>query len=264
MSRKNYTEREKRELLRIVDKYKIIIENKSTNAVTVEKKNDTWETIAREYNSSAENPRTARQLNTAYQNLKRLTRQKTAEDNKQNYMEVKLKNDLKKYKKEQAEDKKAIMTTGGGTFTPQLTEVGAQMLALMGDQLTPLSNNCDSATEYFRKDDGNNNVTIEIIQELEESTTAPEDLSIDEAPPILPPPPASKPKKKIVLNNGKKKIKINNTIALKRKYYKTKLETALLEKKIQLVNYNISIQKQKLVALELKIKEAEYKMLIDR
>lgn len=49
--------------------------------MTIEKKNEAWEEIAQEYNSSAENPRTAKQLNTAYQNLKRLTRQKTAEDN---------------------------------------------------------------------------------------------------------------------------------------------------------------------------------------
>ncbi|RVE41957.1 hypothetical protein evm_013397 [Chilo suppressalis] len=58
-------------------------------------------------------------------------------------METNVQGDLKQFKKGKADDKKAIMATGGGTFKPQLSEVGAQMLALMGDQLKPLSNNCD-------------------------------------------------------------------------------------------------------------------------
>lgn len=62
-------------------RYKSIIENKSTNAVSVEKKNEAWSQISIEFNSGAEYPRTAKQLTTAYQNLKRLTRQAVAETN---------------------------------------------------------------------------------------------------------------------------------------------------------------------------------------
>lgn len=58
------------------------MENKSTNAMTVEKKQETWEKIALEFNAGAEYPRTAKQLNTAYQNLKRITRQKVAKKRK--------------------------------------------------------------------------------------------------------------------------------------------------------------------------------------
>lgn len=41
------------------------------------------------------------------------------------------------------------MATGGGTFIPSLSETGAQMLALMGSQVKPLSNQHDSASEYY-------------------------------------------------------------------------------------------------------------------
>lgn len=44
---------------------------------------------------------------------------------------------------------KGVRATGGGTYKPMLSSVGAQMLAVMGDQLTPLSNNCDSASSYY-------------------------------------------------------------------------------------------------------------------
>lgn len=42
------------------------------------------------------------------------------------------------------------MATGGGSYTPVLSSVGEQMLSLMGDQVKPLSNDCDSASTYFR------------------------------------------------------------------------------------------------------------------
>lgn len=41
------------------------------------------------------------------------------------------------------------MATGGGVYKPVLSSVGAQMLSLMGDQVKPLSNSCDSASNYF-------------------------------------------------------------------------------------------------------------------
>ncbi|CAH2077180.1 unnamed protein product, partial [Iphiclides podalirius] len=61
--------------------------------------------------------------------------------------------DNNKYKKIDAEDKKQIKATGGGKYTPKLAEVGAQMLALMGDQIIPLSNACDSAAEYYEQNE---------------------------------------------------------------------------------------------------------------
>uniref|UniRef100_A0A6P7GNQ0 Regulatory protein zeste n=1 Tax=Diabrotica virgifera virgifera TaxID=50390 RepID=A0A6P7GNQ0_DIAVI len=144
--RKNYTEREKCLLLDIIGKYKHIIENKCTNAMSTSQKNEAWEKIALEFNASAEFPRTAKQLNTAYLNLKRVTRQKVAEENIQKYNEQKV---LEQLKRDQTADKKDILATGGGTFIPRLTDVGAQMLGLIGNQIQPLPNSCDSASGFF-------------------------------------------------------------------------------------------------------------------
>ncbi|XP_072386926.1 myb/SANT-like DNA-binding domain-containing protein 3 [Diabrotica undecimpunctata] len=144
--RKNYTEREKCLLLDIIGKYKHIIENKCTNAMSTAQKNKTWEKIALEFNVSAEFPRTPKQLNTAYLNLKRITRQKVAEENIQKYNDQKV---LDQLKRDQTADKKDILATGGGTFKPRLTDVGAQMLGLIGNPIQPLSNSCDSASGFF-------------------------------------------------------------------------------------------------------------------
>lgn len=44
---------------------------------------------------------------------------------------------------------KEIKATGGGSYKPLLDDVGAQMLAIMGNQIEPLQNNCDSASNYY-------------------------------------------------------------------------------------------------------------------
>jgi hypothetical protein len=43
--------------------------------------------------------------------------------------------------------------TGGGNYNPQLDDAGAQILAIMEDQIDPLSNVFDDAADYFH--DGN-------------------------------------------------------------------------------------------------------------
>lgn len=61
--------------------YKHVIENKRTNSLNMDLKNKAWEEITREFNASAEHPRSAKQLQTAYLNLKRLTRKNVADEN---------------------------------------------------------------------------------------------------------------------------------------------------------------------------------------
>lgn len=46
---------------------------------------------------------------------------------------------------------KEINKTGGGSYKPILGEVGAQILATVRDQVTPLSNPYDDAALYFGK-----------------------------------------------------------------------------------------------------------------
>lgn len=58
-----------------------MIENKTTNGVSVAEKNDKWIQITNEFNSTAEVKRTRKQLHTAYLNLKRCTRQNVANEN---------------------------------------------------------------------------------------------------------------------------------------------------------------------------------------
>ncbi|XP_050500938.1 uncharacterized protein LOC126880906 [Diabrotica virgifera virgifera] len=68
----------------------------------------------------------------------------------QKYNEQKV---LDQLKRDQTADKKDILATGGGTFIPRLTYVGAQMLSLIGNQIQPLPNSCDSASGFFTSDE---------------------------------------------------------------------------------------------------------------
>ncbi|XP_072400693.1 uncharacterized protein [Diabrotica undecimpunctata] len=162
--RKNYTEREKCLLLSIIEKYKNLIENKCTNALSTSEKNAAWEKVMLEFNASAESPRTAKQLNTAYLNLKRATRQNIAQENIKKYTDQKI---LDQLRKDEIADKKEIHATGGGTFKPRLTEVGAQMLGLIGNQIQPLTNSCDSASAYFTCVTQDVEVEVNNFQEIE-------------------------------------------------------------------------------------------------
>ena len=51
------------------------------------------------------------------------------------------------------EDRRELNRTGGGNYKPQLYETGAQILAIIEDQVQPLPNFFDDAANYFH--DGN-------------------------------------------------------------------------------------------------------------
>ncbi|PSN54172.1 hypothetical protein C0J52_06849 [Blattella germanica] len=52
---KQFSEEEKRELQELVLKYKRLIENKQTDAVSLQKKQAAWDKVAMEFNANSEN-----------------------------------------------------------------------------------------------------------------------------------------------------------------------------------------------------------------
>ncbi|XP_067118202.1 myb/SANT-like DNA-binding domain-containing protein 3 [Centruroides vittatus] len=121
-ARRNFTNFEKEILLELVEKYKSIIENKKTNAVSSKQKRSTWEVLTEEFNGiPGVTSRKSKQLWDCYKNLK------------------------KKAVKEQSQKKAELFKTGGG-FPPVLnnSDVMAEKLLSMGVLTQPLHNDFDS------------------------------------------------------------------------------------------------------------------------
>lgn len=77
----NYTPREKEVLLSLVGKYITIIENKKTNSIFNKKKKQYWEHIAKEFNAlQTSGMRSGTQLKTCYEQMKKMAKQRQAED----------------------------------------------------------------------------------------------------------------------------------------------------------------------------------------
>ncbi|XP_063931281.1 myb/SANT-like DNA-binding domain-containing protein 3 [Zophobas morio] len=136
----NFSAREKITFLDIVERYKATIENKGTSCVINEKKNRAWEKITHEFNAETEVSRTVKHLKLLYANLKRKTRKDVAEEHKEQYLKAKVVDE---------EDRRELNRTGGGNYKPQLDETGAQILAIIEDQVQPLPNFFDDAANYF-------------------------------------------------------------------------------------------------------------------
>nr|AHN53441.1 Myb/SANT-like DNA-binding domain [Nuttalliella namaqua] len=83
------SDEEKNVLIELVGKYKTIIENKKSDAVSLNAKNKAWQKLSTEYNSvHGVRPRDVKQLRKTWDNLKT------------------------KWKKEQAKEKRCRMATG--------------------------------------------------------------------------------------------------------------------------------------------------------
>ncbi|CAH0562820.1 unnamed protein product [Brassicogethes aeneus] len=92
----NFTQTERRHLLTVVNRYKHIIENKKTDAVTWKEKESTWKKIEVEFNSTTEGiPRSDKQLKLKYEAVK------------------------KELKKNFSSHKKYVLGTGGGRHVPE-------------------------------------------------------------------------------------------------------------------------------------------------
>lgn len=82
----NFSNSEKALLVNIVARHKDIIENKKTDGVTVAQKNEAWDAITREFNSSnAGTTRDLESLRRNYENRKKLLRQNMAKQRRELY-----------------------------------------------------------------------------------------------------------------------------------------------------------------------------------
>lgn len=77
----NFSPREVSHLFNVALKYKDVLENKKTNAVANNDKNEAWVKITREYNATSSdlNGRSTDQLKRCYENKKQATRKKKSQ-----------------------------------------------------------------------------------------------------------------------------------------------------------------------------------------
>nr|CAD7460853.1 unnamed protein product [Timema tahoe] len=121
----NFTSNERVLLLYLLEEYVSIIENKKTDAVTSKQKEAAWKSLADDFNKNTTCvQRSSEQLKIYYENYKR------------------------RVKKATADDKVELYKTGGGTFTKQLDDEGAKLMALLKPQFVPLVNLSDSDAGY--------------------------------------------------------------------------------------------------------------------
>lgn len=143
-------------------RYKNIIENKKTNGTSTESKNKAWLNIVDEFNSSnisSSETRNCKQLKQLYKNIKFCARKDAANNNRKKYEEFLAaqevspeKYQIEELKQQATSDKHKVKETGGGSDDESaLDETGAQILALFGDQLTPLQNIFDDDAGYHGK-----------------------------------------------------------------------------------------------------------------
>ncbi|XP_074038530.1 fibrinogen silencer-binding protein-like [Leptinotarsa decemlineata] len=120
----NFTETDRSLLIKIANSYKLIIEYKKTDATTWKEKEEAWKRVEIGFNSSASGPpRTAKQLKTKYEAIK------------------------KELKKRFHQHHKYVTGTGGGTYicppTPK-TEEEKILAETISFSIQGLQNNFDS------------------------------------------------------------------------------------------------------------------------
>lgn len=129
MKGKNFSELEKELLIQIVFKYKNIIENKHTNSISIQKKNEAWKKICDEFNSIQTNgTREIKNLKVLYDNLKMRAR------------------------KEKNEDKVEQFKTGGGSYSNKISQLSERIVGELSDQFEPLPNPHDSSSVLFENE----------------------------------------------------------------------------------------------------------------
>lgn len=79
----NFSTEEVLKLVNLAKKHAHIIENKKTDAVFSKKKNEEWDNIAAEFNSTGSFARSALALKTKYENIKKTTKKKFAAEKQQ-------------------------------------------------------------------------------------------------------------------------------------------------------------------------------------
>lgn len=122
----NFTYEEEQLLIKLVEKYKNIVECKKSNSVTWKEKERGWHSIESEFNSSSGKCfRSVKNLKEKYNNIKKKTKQKWAQE------------------------KKMVLKTGGGCYSlPNESNVDNVMKDILGEQLTGLANNYDDDRSF--------------------------------------------------------------------------------------------------------------------
>lgn len=110
MPNKFYSEGEKNLLISLVDQFKLIIECKKTDGVSVRKKQETWDKICANYNSNDVTPRNCKQLKKLWDNIKQRQVQNL---DAQVYIIIKA-NFIYRTRKSDTERRNYTLQTGGG------------------------------------------------------------------------------------------------------------------------------------------------------
>ncbi|XP_061376733.1 uncharacterized protein LOC116770675 isoform X2 [Danaus plexippus] len=136
----NFSSKEKEILIHLIDKYKEIIGNKKTDAVTIAAKNQGWEKLTEEFNLlSSFCSRKVDQLKTCWDNLKRTTR------------------------KVKALVKRESLLTGRPAINPP-GPLQARIESLLGPSLDGLDNVLDSDSHSIEEND---TMYVEVLAETE-------------------------------------------------------------------------------------------------
>lgn len=118
----NFSTEEEQLLLRLIDQYKNIIENKKSGVVSWKDKEATWKKVEEEFN--------CRNSKLTYRNVKNL---------KEKYANLK-----RNAKKKFSINRQNIIKTGGGSSEPiSFTEVDLTIKEILGEQIDGLTNTYD-------------------------------------------------------------------------------------------------------------------------
>ncbi|XP_063222479.1 myb/SANT-like DNA-binding domain-containing protein 3 [Bacillus rossius redtenbacheri] len=119
-----FSEKEKITLVDLVQERLGILECKRTDGVFCKRKEEAWQELASYFNSCCEVKRTAKQLKTCYENIKKRARKSTAVD------------------------KVEIKKTGGGGFVSKVTPLESRVIGMIQCQFAPLKSSVDSDAQY--------------------------------------------------------------------------------------------------------------------
>ncbi|XP_047541824.1 uncharacterized protein LOC125074541 [Vanessa atalanta] len=152
----NFSSNEKEILVHLVTKYKDLIENKKTDAVTTAIKNEGWKKLAEEFNClSSFYVRNVEQLKTCWDNIKRTTRKDKAATKKNN-----------------------LLTGGGRSDIPPPGPLQGQVEVLLGPTLDGLENPYDSDIQFIDQGLTGPKTLIEMINKSDVVVTDSEKQTI--------------------------------------------------------------------------------------
>lgn len=147
----NFTKDEKDVLITCVERHKGVLENKRTDLVTVKEKEDCWKVLAIEFNNEfPSRKRTGAQLKQCWKNIKSVT------------------------KKEAASVRRSRFLTGGGPPTSPLNDLDGRVLAIVPEQIHPLSNNvdCDADVNIIEASTSTSTFMAPVISDPRDSPNA--------------------------------------------------------------------------------------------